>query len=331
MRWTLPFFCLAAFLFVEKLQAQVSFDVEMRGMLKTSAEQWLVRELQAVNPRYFDCSTKLWTIPATGNFTLYGETFFMNQQRIDRFNELWFPRGDCRQFLSLLAMADLYMPLFKRKAEQLHLHPDVAFLPVVLSACNQQYSQDGKAGLWALSAEVAALQNLRVDTLVDERLGGDFTTDAALKYFASLAESFRSDWLRASLAFKWGTKELSAVDTSWHGEKLLLALRPELADYVQFQAYTIQLIRSVHCENQLMNCFSILGNYEPIVIEKPMRIEDIAVVLETDEARLRAMNPVYTGAYILPGYRRVPFVLENTLIGRFQVMKEIIADRKSKR
>ncbi|MFM7234848.1 MAG: hypothetical protein ACKOZM_09665, partial [Flavobacteriales bacterium] len=291
-------------------------------------EQWLVHELKRVNPRYFECSGGLWTIPEPGMFTLYGESLSLDEQHIARFTELWFPRGDCKQFLSLVAMADLYMPLFKKKAEQLRLHPDVAFLPVVLSGCNQQFNMNGRAGLWALSEPTASRHNLRVDTLVDERLGGDFTTDAALKYVASLAAGFSNDWIRASLSFKCEPHELAALDTSLHGEKLMSVIRPDVADFLKFHAYTLQLLRSVRGENQLSNCFDILGNFEPIIIEKPMQIAVIAEVLETDEARIRAANPVYTGIYIVPGYRRVPFVLENTLVGRFQAKKEAIANRK---
>lgn len=315
---------LTFFLKANASYAQSSFDREQCRVFETSANQWLVQELKAANPRYFDCSKPLWKLPEPGYFTLYGDTFLIDKKHINRYNDLWFPKGDCKQFLSLVAMADLYMPLFKRKAEQYRLHPDIAYLPIVLSGCNQQFSNEDAAGLWALTPEAAAQQQLRIDTLVDERRGGDFTTDAALKQIASIARSFGGDCARASLVFKWGALDLADGDSLIRGDKLIQTLNQNASDFLLFQAYTIQLLRGVRTENQLTNCFDILGHFQPIIIERPMKFDAIAIALNVGTERLRACNPVFTGAYLMPNYLRVPFVLEDTLIGRYQSLKDNI-------
>ena len=81
----------------------------------------------------------------------------------------------------------------------------------------------------------------------------------------------------------------------------------------------------MHVENQLSNCFDILGHFQPVVIEKPLRIQAMAAVLAVDEARLRNSNPVYTGEYLPVGYRKVPFVLEDTVVARYTALKDSIA------
>jgi LysM repeat protein len=48
-------------------------------------------------------------------------------------------------------------------------------------------------------------------------------------------------------------------------------------------------------------------------------------VLKLNEGTLRAANPVYTGEYLVPGYRRAPFVLEDTVLNRYRLLADSIA------
>jgi membrane-bound lytic murein transglycosylase D len=305
--------------------AQNQFDAAQSKIIRSASEQWLCRELNDVNKAYFNCNTKGWVLPEVGAFPLFNDTVQIDEEHIKRFQELWFPQGDCKHFLAAVAMADVYMPLFKRKAQQFELPEDVAYLPVVLSGCDQHYLSGDKAGLWALNYLAARRQHLRIDTLVDERLGGDFTTDAALRHFAYLKQLHKGDTWRAAVAYCDGASHISQLDSLERGPSIMQLIDTNVSDRLLFLAYTVSLFRSVHLENQLSVCFDILGHYQPIIIEKPIQLKAIAAVLSIDEGRLRSTNPVYTGEYILPGYRRVPFVLEETLAGRFESLQDSIA------
>ena len=305
--------------------AQSRFDRQQASVLQAASEQWLCAELKEVNPSYFRCENRSWTLPSAGMFPLYGDSIALSTAHIERFQDIWFPQGDCKRFLSVVAMADVYMPLFKRKAEQLALHPDVAYLPVVLSGCNQRYTGNDAAGLWAMPYLAARKNHLKIDTLVDERLGGDFTTDAALKHYKYILAIQQNDDWRTTVAYRLGPSELAVVDTSLSYSAIVEVLEHDAADLLRFQAYTNKLLRSVHVENQLSNCFDILGHFQPVVIDKPLRLAAMAAVLAVDEARLRNSNPVYTGEYLPVGYRKVPFVLEDTVVARFTALKDSIA------
>ena len=305
--------------------AQSRFDRQQASVLQAASEQWLCAELKEVNPSYFRCENRSWILPSAGMFKLYNDSIALSAAHIERFQEIWFPQGDCKRFLSVVAMADVYMPLFKRKAEQLALHPDVAYLPVVLSGCNQRYTGNDAAGLWAMPYLAARKNHLKIDTLVDERLGGDFTTDAALKHYKYILAIQQNDDWRATVAYRLGPSELAVVDTSLSYSAIVEVLEHDAADLLRFQAYTNKLLRSVHVENQLSNCFDILGHFQPVVIDKPLRLAAMAAVLAVDEARLRNSNPVYTGEYLPVGYRKVPFVLEDTVVARFTALKDSIA------
>jgi len=325
MRATLVLFCFSCSVLWHAAVAQLRYDAAQSETLEASAQQWLVLELAAVNRTYFNCETSGWSFPQAGDFELYGDSLNLSQEQITRFQNIWFPAGDCKRFLSVIAMADVYMPLFKRKAEQLSLHPDVAYLPVVLSGCNQQFRRADAAGLWALPYLAARKQHLKIDTLVDERLGGDFTTDAALKHFRYVLDLQRNDYWRATVAYIDGPSQLQPADSLKRGAHLVSILDGESADRLRFLAYTKSLLKSIHLENQLSNCFDILGHFQPVILDKPIQVKAVAAVLSIDEMRLRNTNPVFTGNYLLPGYRKVPFVLEDTLIARFQLMRDSIA------
>ena len=317
---------LAVFLLSMSASAQQYFVSSQNAIMQTASEQWLCRELRDVNPSYFNCEKSHWMLPTAGQFPLYADTLALTQEQVNRYAGIWFPYGDCKRFLSVVALCDVYFPLFKRKTELNHLHANVAILPVVLSGCNQQHRGDGDAaGLWAMPYLAARKAHLRIDSLVDERLGADFTTDAALQHFAFMLKVQQSDYWRATVAYRYGASSIAAIDTLLRGEELLKALPTDAAEMLRFQAYTITLLRTVHTENQMSNCFDILGHQQPIIIEKPMRIAAIAAVLHADEQRLRDTNPVYTGQFLMPGYRKVPFVLEDTLLGRFKLNADSIA------
>jgi membrane-bound lytic murein transglycosylase D len=325
MRFAVLFLTCVLTVLLNRAGGQSRFDTMQSSVLATASNQWLVQELRNVNPSYFRCDRQDWILPMPGKFPLYGDTVTLSPEHIARFRNIWFPQNDCKRFLSVVALADVYMPLFKRKAELMSLHPDVAFLPIVLSGCNQEFSVGDASGLWAMPFLAARRQHLRIDSLVDERLGGDFTTDAALKHFSFLLSIHRADYWRATVAFTSGPSQLTLIDTTLQGVDMLSRLNPETVDALLFQAYTNQLFRLVHLENQMNNCFDILGHFQPVIIEKPLQIKAIAEVLAVDESRLRKTNPVYTGQYLQTGYRKVPFVLEDTLVGRFTLLKDSIA------
>ena len=325
MRFAAAVTILFCVLFLAGASAQSLFETTQSKILQTSSQQWLCRELKAVNPTYFNCQKREWKLPAPGRYDLFGDSITISSEQINRYERIWFPQGDCSVFLSVVAMADVYMPLFKRKAEQLSLHPHAAYIPIIVSGCNQQFRDGDVAGLWALGYLAARKEHLAIDTLVDERMGGDFTTDAALKHFRYMLKAHGNDYRKAIIAYRYGPSELPSIEQLKTATSAQSESNSQASELLRFMAYTIRLLQSVHLENQMSNCFDILGHQQPIQFEKSLRVEAIANVLALDEKRLREINPVYTGVYLAPGYRKVPFVLEDTTIVRFRLMQDSIA------
>jgi hypothetical protein len=300
--------------------AQHRFCKQQTLVVKSASEQWLCSELKKVNPAYFNCEHVLWQLPEPGLFPICNDSMELSPELVKCFQDIWFPRGDCNRFLSILAMADVYMPLFKRKVEQLQLHEHVAFFPIVLSGCNQQYAKGDCSGLWAMPQTAASKYGLRVDSLVDERRGGDFTTDAALHWIHDMWKGENGDYRAVLNQIEFASCN-SESKKPRNQESLLAA----------FLAYTIRLFESSHGVNQLNYCFDILGQFQPVIIQNAVTIKSIVDALGIDEKNLRAVNPVYTGEWLVPGYRRVPFVLENTVVGRFNTMRLELEQKSTNR
>ena len=300
--------------------AQHRFCKQQTLVLKNASQQWLCSELKKVNPTYFNCDNALWQLPKPGVFPICNDSLELSPELVKCFQDIWFPQGDCKRFLSILAMADVYMPLFKHKAELLQLHDNVAFFPIVLSGCNQQFSKGDCSGLWAMPETAASKYGLRVDSLVDERRGGDFTTDAALHWIHDMWKSHDGNY--KELLRKIELSSYKSTSKKQRKQEPLLAA---------FLAYTIRLFESAHCVNQLNYCFDILGQYQPIIIQNALTIKALVDVLGIDEKNLRAVNPVYTGEWLVPGYRRVPFVLENADAVRFNTMRSVWEKKSANR
>ncbi|MFN5619842.1 MAG: LysM peptidoglycan-binding domain-containing protein [Flavobacteriales bacterium] len=313
-------------MFASSIRAQTSYAAEQQQVLAAAANQWLINQLREVNPRYFDCNAPTIIKPAAGEVRLFGQSITLTQEQVNRYADWCFPGGDCQRFLSVVAASNVYLPLFKKKAQQLQLHEDAAWMPVVLSGCNQQFRGSGdRVGLWAMPYLAARKQHLRIDSLLDERMGADFTTDAALKHYRYLLETHSGDDLRAAAAYRWGSARVASIDSTLIGEALIAAMDSSVTDYLGFYAYTLQLMRSAVVDNQLTVCMEILGHWQPVVIDKQLRVEALTTVLKLDESAVRSANPVYTGKYLAPGYRRVPFVLEDTVLNRYRLMADSIA------
>jgi len=92
--------------------------------------------------------------------------------------------------------------------------------------------------------------------------------------------------------------------------------------FVKFLAYVKSVIVSTRAENQLSNYFDIMGNYEGIFVEANTRIEALSSVLQIDERILRQTNPVYVGSYLEKGYRKIPFLIDNTKTAKYIIRKQ---------
>jgi membrane-bound lytic murein transglycosylase D len=309
------------------LCAQSPFLVQTEKMLSSSEHQWLCNELDSVHHRYFhNTSVQLpsdWNMSTVRNY-LVGWDVVLTDSDMANFQKLYFPDGNFKspRFLKLKALSDLYFPLFDKALMAQQLPRDYKFLALTLSGLNQHYSSDHeRSGLWALDYLVARKEHLRIDDFVDERRGGDFTTNAAVAYLKELDTMFGGDKTLVTIAYAQsvaGAKAIQSNGISWH------QLSEEQRELLAFVQYSTALFSSINTTHQLNTCFDILGQYESVWFEKDTQVEALADVLKQKPSLLFQTNPVYTGDLIQANYRKVPYVLDKKAAALFKTAKDSI-------
>ncbi len=296
---------------------------EQEYVFEKATQQWMCKELQNVNPNHFICdeSKPRWVLPTKDSLLLFGHSIYLSPQEKENCSQILFPNHDCKRLIVLASLCDLYFPLFRKKVESFGLHKDLMYLPLLLSGLNTNYvAKDGRSGMWALDYLTARKYHLRVDTLVDERMGADFTTDAALKYMVHLSISYDNDYALMIDAYRSGAPYVNT---------LLQQKGDSLADssqsFFKFMAYTKSVIESCRIDNQLNNYFDIFGQHESIFFTDNIRIKGLAEVLGSSLSDLQMRNPVYTGKTIEASYRKIPFTLTKAEAAKYIVLKDSVA------
>lgn len=307
--------------------SQETFFSTQEKIFALSEKQWLCQQLQEVNPGHFLCNKNKmnWSVPTSDSCLLFGKSFYISPTEREKFNDIIFPGGNCRRYLTLISLCDLYFPLFRKDCIALGLPDDFKILPLLLSGCNQSFENDkGQAGLWAMDYLVARKFHLRVDTLVDERRGGDFSSRAAVKYIDELYDKCSSDPVLTIAGYLLGVPAIQDIYPINNKAEYFDKLDANTHSFLLFFAHMSQLIASTRMDNQLNNYFDIMANYEAIPIEREVKIEALIEILGNDKSFLAQYNPVYIGSVIEPGYRKVPFMLDRVSALKFEALKDSI-------
>jgi membrane-bound lytic murein transglycosylase D len=324
MRFFINIFSFAALSFMPLVVMSQELDVQLQNnIFENTARQWMCAELQVANPKHFVCDENktTWVLPVQDSLSLFGSKIYVSPLEKESYYQILFPNKDCKRLIVLASLCDLYFPLFRKKMEAYGLHKDLMYLPLLLSGLNTNYtSKDGRSGLWALDYLAARKYHLRVDTLVDERMGTDFTTDAALKYFVHLAISYDNDYKLMIDAYRSGAPSVNKM-LQQNGD---IAVNSSESFY-KFMAYTKFVVESCRIDNQLNNYFDIFAQYESIFFTESIKIKGLAEVLGSNLSDLQMRNPVYTGKTIEAGYRKIPFTLTKAEAAKYIVLKDSVA------
>lgn len=307
--------------------AQQDFISNQDYIFREATSQFIAVKMKEADPRSFACSTwpQGWKLPKPGSYDLMGIQINLTESDIANYQSIYFPQGNCERFLSLMSLCDLYFPLFRKQCEDHAIHADYRYFPLLLSGCNQSYrSASNQSGLWAMDYLVARRQHLRIDSLIDERNGGDFSSKAAVIYIKELSDRYQSDPLRTVLAYYAGVPFVEAIPDAAKGQDLIDGLNPDIKPILTFYAYTKALIESARVGNHLNHYFDILGQYDAIVPTQNCKKLALVNVLGCNEVTMKGMNPVYIGSSIPAGYRKVPFMLDKVETLKFEALSDSV-------
>lgn len=315
-----------ALLFLPLIIPAQSFLEQQEEIFSTSEAQWLCKELETLNPSYFNCATSeaSWTLPTEDSLSFFQNKITLSDSERTAYSSLFFPKGNCVRYLKLISLCDLYFPLIKRKARDAGLPEEYALMPVLLSGMNTAAKQgSNRSGLWAMDYLAARKYGLRIDEYVDERRGGDFTISAVMEYLSDLNSLCEGDAIKVMTAYRKGMPYMKSREGS--AEPFYESIEEDDREFIKLFAYFRALLSSTRAENQLSNYFDVFGQYEGVFPPEDMRITAMVRILGVSESSLRAPNPVFVGELIEGSYRRIPFMLDNRIISKYDLLKDSIA------
>ncbi|MFM1999734.1 MAG: hypothetical protein RL204_1681, partial [Bacteroidota bacterium] len=314
-------------LFCFQVFGQEAFFSTRSNVMNNAANQWLVTELEKNNPSAFSDNQggkSVIRIPVgTAAVAQLNSTY--DVALANKFSQVYFPNGKSDRFLKINSLCNLYFPLVERKLLNAKLPLEYKYLPLVMTGFNATYEDErDRGGMWALEFLTARKWKLQIDTLVDERRGGDITTDAAVKELLEIHNHFNGKM--ASVLKAWYISR--AYAEKLHNKRTLTEdeLDAEANLFVEFYIFTARLFseNQNNASNQLNAYFDILGNFESIAFKDTVNVTGLVSIVGLDETVLRKTNPVYVGQYIDPVYRRVTFIMDNRYSGKFRQMEDAV-------
>ena len=142
-----------------------------------------------------------------GETVPFDKTHHMNIERLDR--EIAVNQMNEAQMKIMWKRFPYFKPMIEQKLKAAGVPTDMFYLALAESALRENaVSSVGAAGLWQFMPATASGYNLRVDSLIDERLDAEKATDAAIKYLKKAYEKFGS-WTLAMAAYNRGSTGIS--------------------------------------------------------------------------------------------------------------------------
>lgn len=273
--------------------AQGSFLLEQREINRQSSKQWMVQELVRLHPSLIQSS--FFDAPTTPFDLAFGDDKSEAQASV----------------IKLASLCHLYFPLIEKKLLLANLPLEYRFLPLALSGMNTSYyGPNDRSGMWSMDFLTARKWHLRIDSLVDERKGGDFTIDVAIKELKQRHQNFQGDISKVAQSYYLGLglSRLLESDSSMV-EKDLLKQSHDFVSYFHFlNNYFPKIISST--SNSLNFYFDIFSGFNPFVPKDTISFEALIAQLPFDLTKQLQMNPVFIGDYLDPSYQKVRYMLE---------------------
>jgi membrane-bound lytic murein transglycosylase D len=291
-----------------------SFISSRTALYKAAAEQKVCVLFEQQNPSIF---SQAWSSTVSSPDVVlkkllpdYANDFSPEEQR--EFSATF----SSTQLAHQKALLDFYGPLLERKL-LLHQLPGVLkYLPTALTGnCASYTDAFQRRGMWALSYPIAQKYRLRVDSLIDERCGGDLTTEAAARYLSDLNQLFPNDLARVLLAY-WKSPAY-VLSLAENGTSFASFTQEEDKSFIRYFMYVSTLLHQLPLPNALEAYFDVYGAYRLHFFERTVSFRSLQQVYGLSVEELRSINPVYIGEKIDSSYRRLSFLLPTAASERF--------------
>ena len=211
----------------------------------------------------------------------------------------------------MLAATNFYMPIFEEALDLYDLPQELKYLPIIESALNPvAVSRQGATGLWQFMLGTGKIYGLKNNSLIDERRDPVKSTWAAARYLKDLYDIYH-DWNLVLAAYNCGPGTINKAIRRSGGEKdfwkLYNYLPQETRGYVP-AFIAANYIMTYYCEHNISPLeMRMPEGTDTIHISRPLNLQQIAAVCNSNIDELRALNPEFKKD-IIPGNEK-PYAL----------------------
>lgn len=197
----------------------------------------------------------------------------------------------------MLSANNFYMPIFEEALDLHDLPLELKYLPVIESALNPMAtSRQGAVGLWQFMLATGKIYGLQVTSLIDERRDPIKSTRAAARYLKDLYDIYH-DWNLVLAAYNCGPGTINKAIRRSGGEKdfwkLYNYLPQETRGYVP-AFIAANYIMTYYCEHNISPLeMRMPEGTDTIHISRPLNLQQIAAVCNSNIDELRALNPEF--------------------------------------
>ncbi len=225
------------------------------------------------------------------------EEYVLNKTSLDFYNG--FKNLNYKSKCRLVYAWAQIKPIIINESSPLKTAPQIAFLPVVISAFDKYYSdQNGGFGLWGLQYLPATRYGIVADSSYDERLDLKKSSYAAQSYLSYLHKSFDS-WDYAVTAYVCGPAKLRKAmqGTSSFDEVIV-----KLDDPAKNTFYILLALIRWMGENETIAPAEIFVSStkacDTVIVDRRMHFAQISGVLNIELKTLQNLNPLFVGNVI---------------------------------
>lgn len=196
----------------------------------------------------------------------------------------------------MLGLSEYYFPIFEKMLDANDMPLELKYLPVIESALNPRaVSRAGATGIWQFMYTTGKLQNLKINSFIDERRDPVKATSAAVKYLKQLY-SIYGDWMLAIAAYNCGPGNVNKAIKRSSGKmnywEVYNYLPKETRGYIPaFIAanYIMTYYKEHNIVPQKIERFAT----DTMMVANNLHLEQVSVVLGIDINLLRDLNPQY--------------------------------------
>ena len=208
----------------------------------------------------------------------------------------------------ILGASNFYIPILEEALSYNQIPLELKYLPVIESAFNPRArSHAGAVGLWQFMSKTAVRYGLQINSLVDDRCDPIKASYAAAKYLKDLYDIF-GDWTLVIAAYNCGPNNINKAIHRSGGERDFWKI------YHYLPRETRGYVPAFIAANYIMNYYGehnihplrtrIPATTDTILLDKDVKMEQIASVCNIDINEIKALNPQYQTT-LIPGYRTV--------------------------